>query len=108
MWVDTCPDQSGKLVSGGLDGTVRIWVDMNEDDYVHGSRAEHENGIILPGPDGHVDEDGQDTDMIGVKAENGSRSDDTKDEEMRVDNRTLIQDAEDSTAVGTVLDEMES
>jgi COMPASS component SWD3 len=31
-WVDTCPGASGTVVSGGLDGTVRIWVDVNEDD----------------------------------------------------------------------------
>jgi COMPASS component SWD3 len=31
LWVDTSPSVSGKVVSGGLDGTVRIWVDLNED-----------------------------------------------------------------------------
>jgi COMPASS component SWD3 len=109
MWVDTCPGQSGKLVSGGLDGTVRIWVDVNEDDYVHGLRAEHENGVNLPGHDDHDDEDDQDADMIGVKAENGSYGDDAQEEGMSVDTgRASTQDAEDSTAVGTVLDGMES
>ncbi|KAN0122087.1 prolyl oligopeptidase-like protein [Hyaloscypha variabilis] len=38
LWVDTSPNVSGKVVSGGLDGTVRIWVDVNED--VNGVKAE--------------------------------------------------------------------
>ncbi|PBP18398.1 WD repeat domain 5B [Diplocarpon rosae] len=31
-WVDTSPHPNGPVVSGGLDGIVRIWVDVNEDD----------------------------------------------------------------------------
>jgi len=31
LWVDTSPN--GALVSGGLDGTVRIWVDTNEPEH---------------------------------------------------------------------------
>jgi WD40 repeat protein len=39
------------LVSGGLDGTVRIWVDVNEDDdaHVNGLTEGHETGITPPG-----------------------------------------------------------
>ncbi|KAG9241708.1 prolyl oligopeptidase-like protein [Calycina marina] len=32
-WVDTSPTQRGTLVSGGLDGTVSIWVDVNEPEH---------------------------------------------------------------------------
>jgi COMPASS component SWD3 len=31
-WVDTCPWPSGTLVSGGLDGTIRIWMDVGMHD----------------------------------------------------------------------------
>lgn len=31
-WVDTCPGSGGPIVSGGLDGTVRIWVHVDEDE----------------------------------------------------------------------------
>ena len=33
LWVDTSPGPSGTLVSGGIDGTVRIWVDTNEPEH---------------------------------------------------------------------------
>lgn len=31
-WVDTAPGREGVIASGGMDGTVKIWVDVNEDD----------------------------------------------------------------------------
>jgi COMPASS component SWD3 len=31
-WVDTAPGPTGTVVSGGLDGTVRIWVNVDDDD----------------------------------------------------------------------------
>ncbi|RFU31308.1 hypothetical protein B7463_g5038, partial [Scytalidium lignicola] len=31
-WVDTSPGPGGTVVSGGLDGTVRVWVDVPEED----------------------------------------------------------------------------
>ncbi|EKD20611.1 WD repeat domain 5B [Drepanopeziza brunnea f. sp. 'multigermtubi' MB_m1] len=31
-WVDTSPQPNGAVVSGGMDGTVRIWVNVDEDD----------------------------------------------------------------------------
>ncbi len=37
-WVDACSDGSGKIVSGGLDGTVSIWVDVEEG-------PEHNDGV---------------------------------------------------------------
>lgn len=51
IWVDTSPAKDGVLVSGGLDGTVRIWVDVNEYDDVHinGLADEYESGITPPG-----------------------------------------------------------
>lgn len=31
-WVDTAPGPNGAVISGGLDGTVRIWVDVGDED----------------------------------------------------------------------------
>jgi COMPASS component SWD3 len=63
-WVDTSPSISGTIVSGGLDGTVRIWVDVNEDDEVaDGLKVKQENGGI------GFDHD-DDVAMDGVKVEN--------------------------------------
>lgn len=46
-WVDTHPT-NGSIVSGGLDGTVRIWVDVDEDadglNGVNGLHLEDSNG----------------------------------------------------------------
>jgi COMPASS component SWD3 len=81
VWVDTCPGQSGMLVTGGLDGTVRIWVDVNEDDdVVDGLKIEQENGV------GGFDQDDGDVDMHQVEVENGGY-DDTPRDEMSIDGR---------------------
>lgn len=61
-WVDTCPGRSGMIASGGLDGTVRIWVDTENDLGVDGLNLEdeednnfgHRNGV------GIKDENGED------------------------------------------------
>jgi COMPASS component SWD3 len=67
-WVDTCPGASGTVVSGGLDGTVRIWVDVNEDeDGMDKLKDEQESGDA-----GHVREDGIDEHMIENGAIHGS------------------------------------
>jgi COMPASS component SWD3 len=90
MWVDTCPGQSGTLVSGGLDGTVRIWVDVNEDEHGHtnGMRQDHENDTT---PQGLADDD---SGTAQVKIENGDYGDHAK-EGMSVDGpETPAQDAE--------------
>ena len=58
-WVDTCPGTIGTIVSGGLDGTVRIWVDANEDEESVGGF----NGLNIE------QEIGDDVDMDGVKVE---------------------------------------
>lgn len=94
MWVDTCPGQSGTLVSGGLDATVRIWVDVNEDEHDHanGITTGHENNTALQG---FVDDNGG---MVQVKIENGGYGDDAR-ERMSVDvngQETPAQYAEES------------
>jgi len=62
-WVDTCPGDRAMIVSGGLDGTVRIWLDVNEDDEVDRFRVKQENG-----EDG-FDHANDDTDVDHVKVE---------------------------------------
>ena len=48
LWVDTSPGVGGKVVSGGLDGTVRIWVDVNEDEEdLEGANGVKRNPQIL-------------------------------------------------------------
>lgn len=70
-WVDTCPGASGTVVSGGLDGTVRIWVDVNEDeDGMNGMKDEREEG-----DSGDVREDGIDEHMEDAHVENGDVND---------------------------------
>jgi COMPASS component SWD3 len=67
LWVDTCPGFSGKVVSGGLDGTVRIWVDTNEDEDTSGVNA------VKAEP---VDADAtEDEHMEDAKVENGVEHD---------------------------------
>jgi COMPASS component SWD3 len=82
-WVDTCPGPSGTIVSGGLDGTVRIWVDINEDEDedINELQVKQENGSA------EFDHNGVDVDMEGVKVENGEPryGDDTLRDEISVD-----------------------
>jgi COMPASS component SWD3 len=71
-WVDTSP-VPGTLVSGGLDGTVRIWVDMDADDDEVGGM----NGLQI----GHASGDG-DVDMVKIEpddAYDGTRLDGSRD-----------------------------
>jgi len=65
-WVDTSPGSSRMVVSGGLDGTVRIWVDVHEDgrNRINGLKFETGDGAF--GLDGTDD---MDIDMAGVKVE---------------------------------------
>lgn len=65
-WVDTCAMKPGCLISGGLDGTVKIWMDEPEDDHEEGM-----NGLKLE-PNDDMDEV-----MRNDDAENGDRFDDT-------------------------------
>jgi COMPASS component SWD3 len=67
LWVDTCPGVSGKVVSGGLDGTVRIWVDVTEDEVDSGV-----NGVNAAPVDADATEDEP---MEEVKVENGDELD---------------------------------
>ena len=64
LWVDTAPGPNGNIVSGGMDGTVRIWVDVNADDGTTGI-----DGMELgsDGEKGHHHE--EDVDMVDVKVE---------------------------------------
>ena len=78
-WVDTWPGSNGTIVSGGLDGTVRIWVDVNEDEEGVGGL----NGLKIE------QENSDDVDMDGVKVEPGDgdgvpRYDDTPRDDMSV------------------------
>ena len=78
-WVDTSPGPSCMVVSAGLDGTVRIWVDVNEDEEgVNGmSRLNLEQENVA---DGYLPEPGVDEDMKDIKVENGAGFDDTPKE----------------------------
>ena len=102
IWVDTCPGQSGTLVSGGLDGTVRIWTDANEerDAHVNGLTSDHESSVTPPGQlyDG--------SDVAQIKLENGRYDGDTGGERMSVDgDGTPAQDGEE-LAAALALDEI--
>ncbi|KAL5320452.1 hypothetical protein ACEPPN_011257 [Leptodophora sp. 'Broadleaf-Isolate-01'] len=80
-WVDTSPQPNGPVVSGGLDGTVRIWVDVNEDDEEIGGV----NGLKLEPEDGSEN----------VKMENGAGFDDTPRDDASDDGRSLSRMEED-------------
>lgn len=106
IWVDTCPGQSGTLVSGGLDGTVRIWVDVNEDEdeggHVNGLRAEHEIGTT---PLHHVDDGSE---ITRAKVENEGYDGDAGGERMSVDVEASPAVDTDQPSNGLGPDEMES
>ena len=55
-WIDTCPDGSGKLVSGGIDGTVSIWVDVEEEDQRHHNGLGEMDGLKIERDDDDLDE----------------------------------------------------
>lgn len=74
-WVDTSPQPNGPVVSGGLDGTVRIWVNVNED----GEEIEGVNGLKL-----EPEDDG----LENFKMENGERFDDTPRNDTSPDERS--------------------
>ena len=67
LWVDTSPTVGGKVVSGGLDGTVRIWVDVNEDEEDGGM-----NGVKAEPADADATEDEP---MEDARPENGGERD---------------------------------
>ncbi|RDW78038.1 WD40 repeat-like protein [Coleophoma crateriformis] len=62
FWVDSCP-MTGLVVSGGMDGTVRIWIDTYEDDTMAREEA------APPEDDYKPKEDPEDENMA-VKQEN--------------------------------------
>ncbi|KAF8860751.1 WD40 repeat-like protein [Acephala macrosclerotiorum] len=64
-WVDTTSGSNATVVSGGLDSTVKIWVNMSDDevDDINGVKFEREDGI--------------DADMVDVKIEERDGYDDT-------------------------------
>jgi COMPASS component SWD3 len=100
VWVDTCPGRPGTLVSGGLDGTVRIWVNVEDED-VDGVKTEQENGVAA------FDRDDGDVDMHEVKVENGASDDDTPGDEMSVDGRRTPEREAEQPVNGLNSDEME-
>lgn len=79
IWVDTCPGPSGTLVSGGLDGTVRIWVDVSEDDDIHA------NGLTLPEDGATPLDQGDESDTAQLKAENAKYNGDIEGDRMSTD-----------------------
>ena len=102
-WVDTSPGPSCTVVSAGLDGTVRIWVDVNEDEDgvngISGLNLEQENH-----GDGYLG-NGVDEDMKDIKVENGAGFDDTP-KEMSI-NGDRSPERRDEEARGDVVDKME-
>ena len=105
IWVDTCPGQSGTLVSGGLDGTVRIWTDANEEGgtRVNELTPDHESNAT---PLGQA-YDGSEV-AAQIKVENGRYDGDAGGERMSVDGEgTPAQDGEE-LAGALAPDEMES
>ena len=67
-WVDTSPGPSRLVVSGGMDGTVRIWTEVDDNHDMVGIKngLEHENGV------GRDEEDvDMDVDMVKVEDTNG-------------------------------------
>jgi COMPASS component SWD3 len=76
-WADTCPGSVGKVASGGLDGTVRIWVDVNEDEEGSGGI----NGLKL--------EEEEDESMADVKVENGGGGQRFDDDTPRDDDASM-------------------
>ncbi|EPE26150.1 WD40 repeat-like protein [Glarea lozoyensis ATCC 20868] len=86
LWVDTCPGATGMIASGGLDGTVRIWVDTDEEETIGALKLEDEaavNGYALDINEAGVNGDG----MGGVTYENGAFGfeHDTPRDDMSVD-----------------------
>ncbi|KAH6675724.1 prolyl oligopeptidase-like protein [Halenospora varia] len=81
-WVDTCPGGSGVVASGGLDGTVRIWVDVgDEEETIDALKLEDELGTNGYPRAGSVD-------MDGVQVENGEdgyNNDTPNEDQMSVD-----------------------
>lgn len=67
-WVDTCPGPSRTVASGGLDGTVRIWVDVSEMNEDGVSRMDFEDGAFDTDMDGVIkleDDAGYGNDTLG-------------------------------------------
>lgn len=89
-WVDTCPGASGTIVSGGLDGTVRIWVDVNEEDEVidgleikqenrksgfdHDDDDDDDDEVAMDGVQVENDHSGHDNDTLGDHGINGEQT----------------------------------
>jgi COMPASS component SWD3 len=71
LWVDTCPGTTGMIASGGLDGTVRVWVDTENEETIGALKLEDdtlENGYAHHGSHDGVNDDG----MGGGNFENGA------------------------------------
>lgn len=80
-WVDTCPGATGTVASGGLDGTVRIWVDVGDEETIADLKLDDE-----PVQNGYSHE-GVDNEMTDMKLENGvgGYENDTPRDDMSVD-----------------------
>ncbi|RDL34776.1 WD40 repeat-like protein [Venustampulla echinocandica] len=80
-WIDTCPGASGTIASGGLDGTVRIWVDVPDEDGIDRLKLEDEiaeNGYT------NADDVGMDRLKVEENADDGNNSD-TPWDDMSID-----------------------
>ncbi|CAG8980113.1 hypothetical protein HYALB_00012754 [Hymenoscyphus albidus] len=69
-WVDTYPGATGTVASAGLDGTVRIWVDVGDgggDEETIADLKLHDE----PGHDGYLHGEVVENEMMDLKTENG-------------------------------------
>jgi COMPASS component SWD3 len=76
LWVDTCPGPSKKLVTGGMDGTVRIWVDVYDEEDIDGLKVE-ENSANEYGETADIEK-------VRIKVEDTGIDNDTPRDEMSV------------------------
>ncbi|KAH8814926.1 prolyl oligopeptidase-like protein [Xylogone sp. PMI_703] len=66
-WVDTSPGPGGTVVSGGLDGTVRVWVDITEEDQQE--NIPESIGLATQRNHSENEDEEVDTEMADVKIE---------------------------------------
>ena len=107
-WVDTSPGSNAIVASGGLDGTVKIWVDVPVDE----DAADELNDLKLEPGIAEQDE-GNEVDMNDFKVENGRQNgevgygNDTPRDDMSMDGDRHSERDHEEFAGGEAVDEME-